>query len=164
MDEKSERVDSSNGLKFYPFGNGAERLFQNKNIGSHLLGLNFNIHNNSHIIRATLEGIAYSMTYGIELLRQFGVSVNTVRVGNANLFLSRLFRDAFVNSSNVKLQLYDTNGSEGAARGAALGSGFYNSEKDAFSKLNMIKEIHPVDDKFYKGEYESWKNFLNKLN
>ena len=164
MDEKSENIDSSKGLKFYPFGNGAERLFQNKNIGSHLLGLNFNIHNNSHIIRATLEGIAYSMTYGIELLREFGVSVNTVKVGNANLFLSRLFRDAFVNSSNVKLQLYDTNGSEGAARGAALGSGFYNSEKDAFSKLNMIKEIHPVNDKFYKGEYESWKNFLNKLN
>ena len=164
MDEKSEVIDDSRGLKFYPFGNGTERLFNNKNIGSHLVGLNFNTHNHSHIIRSTLEGIAFSMTYGIELLREFGVSVNTVRVGNANLFLSKLFRDAFVNSANVKLQLYDTNGSEGAARGAALGSGFYNTEKDAFSKLKMIKEIHPIKGEDHMHEYVNWKNFLNKLN
>ena len=164
MDEKSEVIDDSRGLKFYPFGNGTERLFNNKNIGSHLVGLNFNTHNHSHIIRSTLEGIAFSMTYGIELLREFGVSVNTVRVGNANLFLSKLFRDAFVNSANVKLQLYDTNGSEGAARGAALGSGFYNTEKDAFSKLKMIKEIHPIKGEDHLREYVNWKNFLNKLN
>ena len=164
MDEKSEVIDDSRGLKFYPFGNGTERLFNNKNIGSHLVGLNFNTHNHSHIIRSTLEGIAFSMTYGIELLREFGVSVNTVRVGNANLFLSKLFRDAFVNSANVKLQLYDTNGSEGAARGAALGSGFYNTEKDAFSKLKMIKEIHPIKGEDHMREYVNWKNFLNKLN
>ena len=164
MDEKSEVIDDSRGLKFYPFGNGTERLFNNKNIGSHLVGLNFNTHNHSHIIRSTLEGIAFSMTYGIELLREFGVSVNTVRVGNANLFLSKLFRDAFVNSSNVKLQLYDTNGSEGAARGAALGSGFYNTEKEAFSKLKMIKEIHPIKGEDHMHEYVNWKNFLNKLN
>ena len=164
MDEKSEVIDDSEGLKFYPFGNGTERLFNNKNIGSHLVGLNFNTHNHSHIIRSTLEGIAFSMTYGIELLREFGVSVNTVRVGNANLFLSKLFRDAFVNSANVKLQLYDTNGSEGAARGAALGSGFYNTEKDAFSKLKMIKEIHPIKGEDNMSEYVNWKNFLNKLN
>ena len=164
MDEKSEVINDSRGLKFYPFGNGTERLFNNKNIGSHLVGLNFNTHNHSHIIRSTLEGIAFSMTYGIELLREFGVSVNTVRVGNANLFLSKLFRDAFVNSANVKLQLYDTNGSEGAARGAALGSGFYNTEKDAFSKLKMIKEIHPIKGEDHMREYVNWKNFLNKLN
>ena len=164
MDEKSEVIDDSRGLKFYPFGNGTERLFNNKNIGSHLVGLNFNTHNHSHIIRSTLEGIAFSMTYGIELLREFGVSVNTVRVGNANLFLSKLFRDAFVNSSNVKLQLYDTNGSEGAARGAALGSGFYNTEKEAFSKLKMIKEIHPIKGEDHMRDYVNWKNFLNKLN
>ena len=164
MDEKSEVIDDSRGLKFYPFGNGTERLFNNKNIGSHLVGLNFNTHKHSHIIRSTLEGIAFSMTYGIELLREFGVSVNTVRVGNANLFLSKLFRDAFVNSANVKLQLYDTNGSEGAARGAALGSGFYNTEKEAFSKLKMIKEIHPIKGDDHMRDYVNWKNFLNKLN
>ena len=164
MDFKSESVKSSEGVQFYSFGNGAERLFKNKKIDSHLIGLDFNIHSKSHIIRAVLEGIAFSLTYGIELLRKFGVYVNTVRVGNANLFLSKVFREAFVSSAQVKLQLFDTNGSEGAARGAALGQGYYNDEKDAFSQLKMISEIDPTGEKFYKEEYRNWKKFLNKLN
>ena len=164
MDLKAEKVSSSEGVKFYSFGNGAERLFENRKIDSHLIGLDFNVHSNEHIIRATLEGIAFSLSYGIELLRRFGVDVNTVRVGNANLFLSKVFREAFVSSSKVKLQLYDTNGSEGAARGAALGYGFYKDEKEAFQKLKMISEINPSKEDFYGEEYRNWKNILNKLN
>tara|TARA_B100000401_G_C52810518_1_gene723532 strand:+ start:1004 stop:2479 length:1476 start_codon:yes stop_codon:yes gene_type:complete len=164
MDFKAEKVSSSEGVKFYSFGNGAERLFENRKIDSHLIGLDFNVHSNEHIIRATLEGIAFSLSYGIELLRRFGVDVNTVRVGNANLFLSKVFREAFVSSSKVKLQLYDTNGSEGAARGAALGYGFYKDEKEAFQKLKMISEINPSKEDFYTEEYRNWKNILNKLN
>ena len=164
MDIKSESVGSSEGIKFYPYGNGAERLFENKKIDSHLIGLDFNIHSNSHIIRSVLEGIAFSLTYGIELLRKFGVDVNTVRVGNANLFLSKVFREAFASSSNLKLQIYDTNGSEGAARGAALGYGFYKNEKEAFEQLKMISEVNPTKKDFYNEEYTNWKEILNKLN
>ena len=166
MDKKAESIDSSEGIYFYSFGNGSERLFKNKKIDSHLIGLDFNIHSNSHIIRAALEGIAFTLTYGIELLRNFGVDIETVRVGNANLFLSNIFRESFVNSSNIKLQLFDTNGSEGAARGAALGSKFYDNEKDAFTTLEMISETTPDSqgkDKYLK-EYHNWKKFLNKIN
>ena len=166
MDKKAESIDSSEGIYFYSFGNGSERLFKNKKIDSHLIGLDFNIHSNSHIIRAALEGIAFTLTYGIELLRNFGVDIETVRVGNANLFLSKIFRESFVNSSNIKLQLFDTNGSEGAARGAALGSKFYDNEKDAFTTLEMISETTPDSqgkDKYLK-EYHNWKKFLNKIN
>ena len=166
MDKKAESIDSSEGIYFYSFGNGSERLFKNKKIDSHLIGLDFNIHSNSHIIRAALEGIAFTLTYGIELLRDFGVDIQTVRVGNANLFLSKVFRESFVNSSNIKLQLFDTNGAEGAARGAALGSKFFDNEKDAFNSLEMISETTPdlqIKDKYLK-EYHNWKKFLNKIN
>ena len=166
MDKKAESIDSSEGVYFFSFGNGSERLFKNKKIDSHLIGLNFNIHSKSHIIRASLEGIAFSLTYGIELLRDFGVDIETVRVGNANLFLSKVFRETFVNSSNIKLQLFDTNGAEGAARGAALGSKFFDNEKDAFNSLEMISETTPdiyKKDKLLK-EYHNWKKFLNKIN
>jgi len=166
MDKKAESIDSSEGIYFYSFGNGSERLFKNKKIDSHLIGLDFNIHLNSHIIRAALEGIAFTLTYGIELLRDFGVDIQTVRVGNANLFLSKVFRESFVNSSNIKLQLFDTNGAEGAARGAALGCKFFDNEKDAFNSLEMISETTPdlqSKDKYLK-EYHNWKKFLNKIN
>ena len=166
MDKKAESIDSSEGIYFYSFGNGSERLFKNKKIDSHLIGLDFNIHSNSHIIRAALEGIAFTLTYGIELLRDFGVDIQTVRVGNANLFLSKVFRESFVNSSNIKLQLFDTNGAEGAARGAALGCKFFDNEKDAFNSLEMISETTPdlqSKDKYLK-EYHNWKKFLNKIN
>ena len=166
MDKKAESIDSSEGIYFYSFGNGSERLFKNKKIDSHLIGLDFNIHSNSHIIRAALEGIAFTLTYGIELLRDFGVEIQTVRVGNANLFLSKVFRESFVNSSNIKLQLFDTNGAEGAARGAALGSKFFDNEKDAFNSLEMISETAPdlqIKDKYLR-EYHKWKKFLNKIN
>ena len=164
MDIKSENINSSEGLKFYPFGNGSERLFSNKNIDSHLIGFDFNKHNNQHIIRSVLEGISFSLCYSIELLREFGVNVDTVKVGNANLFLSKVFRESFINSSNVKLQMFDTNGAEGAARGAALGLGFYKSPHEAFKSLNIISEEKPNGKNDYIERYKDWKDFLNKLN
>lgn len=164
MDIKSENINSSEGLKFYPFGNGSERLFRNKKIDSHLIGFDFNKHNNQHIIRSVLEGISFSLCYSIELLREFGVNVDTVKVGNANLFLSKVFRESFINSSNVKLQMFDTNGAEGAARGAALGLGFYKTPKEAFKSLNIISEEKPNGKNDYIEKFKDWKDFLNKLN
>ena len=164
MDIKSEKINSPEGIKFYPFGNGSERLFGNKKIDSHLLGLDFNKHNNNHIIRSVLEGISFSLCYSIELLRDFGVNVETVKVGKANLFLSKVFRESFVNSANVKLQMFDTNGAEGAARGAALGSGHYKDAKEAFGSLKLISEEIPNGDNTYYDRYLDWKIFLNKLN
>ncbi|MAS39401.1 MAG: carbohydrate kinase [Flammeovirgaceae bacterium] len=164
MDIKSEKINSPEGIKFYPFGNGSERLFGNKKIDSHLLGFDFNKHSNNHIIRSVLEGISFSLCYSIELLRDFGVNVETVKVGKANLFLSKVFRESFINSANVKLQMFDTNGAEGAARGAALGSGYYEDATEAFGSLKIISEEIPNGQNTYLDRYKDWKNFLNKLN
>ena len=152
----------SENLKFYPFGNGAERLYNNREMGSHFIDLNFNIHNETHLIRSVQEGIAYSMCYGIELLKDLGVKINNVRVGNANLFLSMLFREVFVNSTGIELEIYDTNGSDGSARAAALAIGYYSNEQEAFNNLKLITKLKPSNklEDSYRGYYEKWKNFL----
>ena len=155
----------SENVKFYPFGNGSERLFNNKDLGSHFINLNFNIHNETHLIRSVQEGIAFSMCYGIEILKDLGVEVKTIRVGNSNLFLSMLFREAFVNTSGIDLEIYDTNGSQGAARAAALGIGYYSNEKEAFNNLKLITKLKPnksLQKKYFK-YYSEWKKFLSNF-
>ena len=126
-------------------------------------GLDFNRHNDSHIIRSVLEGIAYSLCYGIEYLREIGLKIETVKVGNSNLFKSRIFKEIFVNISKTDLNVYDTDGSLGAARGAALGSGDYKSEKEAFSSLILIEKVIPKDSNSLEESYKNWKKLLNKL-
>ena len=152
----------SDNLKFYPFGNGSERLFNNKELGSHFINLNFNVHNDTHLIRSVQEGIAFSMCYGIEMLKDLGVKVKTIRVGNANLFLSMLFREAFVNTSGIDLEIYDTDGAQGAARAAALGIGYYSNEGEAFNNLKLITKLKPDKELVarYTSHYDEWKNFL----
>lgn len=164
MDNLSEEVNSSEGLSFFPFGNGSERLFNhNKNLNAMINGLDFNIHNNSHIIRSVLEGIAFSLCYGIEYLRNMGLNIDSVKVGDSNLFKSKIFKEVFVNVSKTKLYVYNTDGSLGAARGAALGSGDYNNEEEAFSSLKLIEKLIPQESKSMDESYKNWKKLLNKL-
>ncbi len=113
----------SEGLLFYPFGNGAERVLENKNPGALLRGLQFNTHNQWHVARAAQEGIVFSLYYGISVMKQMGMAVNKVRAGYANMFLSDVFAEAFANTSGATLELYDTDGATGAARAAGIGAG-----------------------------------------
>jgi len=133
----------SDGLLFYPFGNGAERVLANHNPGASLLGLDLNRHQQSHLLRAAQEGIVFSMFYGFEVLRNMGVATSVVRAGRANMFLSPLFREAFVNTLQVPLELYDTNGAVGAAIGAGVGVGIYETFPDAFSSLQLLHTEEP---------------------
>lgn len=154
----------ADGLMFYPFGNGAERLFQNQTLGAQFVGLDFNRHEKGHMIRALQEGVVFSMKYGLEVIEQLGGKVETVRAGNANLFLSELFRQAFVNTTQIPLELYDTDGAEGAARGAALGAGYYKDAAEAFADLSLIERVEPDSDKSkaYESHYQRWVNYLEK--
>jgi xylulokinase len=152
----------ANGLLMLPFGNGAERVLENKEIDSSFFGLNFNQHNQSHIFRAAQEGIVFALKYGFEILQQMGLQTSVIRAGHANMFLSPLFREAFVNTIGAPLELYDTDGATGAALGAGVGSGIYNSFPEAFKGLNMIKSETPVDIKAqqYTETYMRWKTKL----
>lgn len=154
----------SDGLSLLPFGNGAERILENKVVDSSFHGLNFNQHNQSHIFRAAQEGIVFSLKYGFDILQEMGLKTSVIRVGHANMFLSPIFREGFVNTIGARLELYDTDGAKGAALGAGVGAGIYQTFPQAFKGLKMIKSEEPVSAKQeqYKKAYDRWLNFLNK--
>ncbi len=155
----------SQGLNILPFGNGAERVLNNKNIGSMLSGINFNIHQKGHLLRAAQEGIVFSFNYGMEIMESIGINASVIRAGKANMFLSQIFRDTLAGISGATIELYNTDGSVGAARGAGVGSGYYKSLKEAFSNLKKLKTVVPDSSKEaeYQDAYNNWKIELKKV-
>ncbi len=167
-DEMNQWAASTNigaeGMSFLPFGNGAERVLENKQLSSHLSGLNFNIHSNAHVFRAAQEGIVFALEYGLKIMREMGVSTQKVRAGYANMFLSPVFREAFANTTGASIELYDTDGAQGAARAAGIGVGIYNS-KTAFSGLEKLETIEPDQalQPQYEAAYQRWEKVLEKI-
>src|SRR3990170_1363668 len=152
------------GLAVLPFGNGSERVLENKNIDSSFHGLNFNRHQQSHLFRAAQEGIVFALKYGFDVLQQMGLKTKVIRAGNANMFLSPLFREAFVNTIDARLELYDTDGAKGAALGAGVGAGIFNSFEEAFKGLTVISFEEPKAQQKaqYAEVYERWNLILKK--
>ncbi|MBC8084204.1 MAG: carbohydrate kinase [Hymenobacter sp.] len=153
------------GLLFLPFGNGVERILENRPADAELRGLNFNIHGQAHMLRAAQEGIVFALSYGMDIMRASGVQVRNVRAGNTNMFLSPVFREAFVNCGNLTLELYNTDAAQGAARGAGIGAGVYASPLEAFGGLERILTVDPVDDlrEQYQAAYGRWQEVLSPL-
>lgn len=154
----------SDGLVILPYGNGAERTLENADIGASIHGLNFNTHNKSHVLRATQEGIVFALNYGLDIMRGMGIGIETVRAGSANMFLSPLFAKAFATVTGAVVELYNTDGSQGAARGAGVGAGLYKNYEEAFSGLEKLNTVEP-DTKLktdYEKAYENWLTVLQK--
>lgn len=155
----------SDGLSILPFGNGAERMLQNREIDCSIHGLNFNTHSKTHIARAAQEGIVFSFKYGMDIMNEMGIDIDVIRAGNANMFLSPVFRDTLSGVTGTVIELYDTNGAVGAAKGAGIGAGIYQSPEEAFASLKKIDVIEPDGLKAdkYCAAYTTWKERLDKL-
>jgi xylulokinase len=153
------------GLSVLPFGNGAERVLGNKEIGCSLNGINFNIHNKAHIVRAAQEGIAFSFKYGMDIMTGMGIDIKVIRAGKANMFLSPLFRNTLATATGATIELYDTNGAVGAAKGAGIGAGIYKNSEEAFATLEKLETIVPdeTDKEAVNAAYDKWEEALNKL-
>lgn len=165
MNEKAAKVAiGSEGLSILPFGNGSERVLQNKNVGAQISGLGFNTHTDAHLFRAAQEGIVFSFKYGMEIMEEIGIHASVIRAGKANMFLSPVFRETLAGISGATIELYDTDGSVGAARGAGIGSGYYTSAAEAFASLQKLETILPDTSKksAYEEAYQNWKTQLNK--
>lgn len=76
-------------------------------------------------------------------MKEMGMEVKKIHAGNANMFLSPLFRQTLANVSGAAIELYDTDGAAGAARGAGIGAGIYSSAKEAFATLHVIERVEP---------------------
>ncbi len=150
------------GVSVIPFGNGAERVLQNKEVNCSIHGVNFLTHNKSHLLRAAQEGIVFSFMYGMEIMEQMGMPINKIHAGHANMFLSPLFRNTLAGVSGATIELYDTDGSVGAAKGAGIGAGIYRDNNEAFASLEKIEIIEPLvsDSRAYRDAYDLWKERL----
>lgn len=164
LEKKAQEVKpGSDGLIALPFGNGAERIFNNKIIGGHLSQLDFNRHGASHLLRAGLEGIAFTFQYGLECLKELGFHAENMRVGNDNLFQSQIFSETLATLSGCQIDVYNTSGAEGAARAAAVGAGLKDSLKSYQPSLEKINSYAPlIDSDEYHNAYLSWKEELKK--
>ena len=152
----------SRGVSIIPFGNGAERILQNNNRGCSIHGVHFNINKQCDLIRAAQEGIVFSFQYGMEIMRGMGMEISVIRAGRANMFLSPIFRQTLAGVSGAVIELYDTDGAAGAAKGAGIGAGIYKDSKEAFASLKKLDVIEPsqaLRDQ-YQQAYATWKQYI----
>ena len=153
----------ADGLTVIPFGNGAERVLQNENVGASIHGINFNIHKKAFLIRAAHEGIAFSFAYGMQIMKDMGMEISTIKAGHANMFLSPLFCRTLASVTGATIELYETDGSVGAAYGAGIGAGIYKDSDEAFKTLNHMATIKPeADCAPYRAAYDLWVKRLGK--
>jgi len=161
MDKAAASIEpGSNGLHMLPFGNGAERMLGNRLVQSHIHNIDFNVHGPAHLFRAAQEGIAFAFRYGLDIMRENGMKPSVIRAGKANMFLSDVFTNCFVNSTNVPVELFDCDGSVGAAMGAGIGVGFYKTAKEAFSNAKPLGMVEPTQSELYNALYAEWKELL----
>ena len=158
----SQAPIGSDRLNFIPFGNGSERILEDRDLGAQLNGLQFNRHNTTHLLRAAQEGIVFALNYGFGIMKGMNLDIRTVKAGHSNMFLSPLFREAFVNATGTSLELYNTDGAQGAARGAGVGAGLYAGPDEAFEGLRIIDQLEPdpVKQEQYQEAYHHWLNTL----
>lgn len=157
----------SDGVVVLPFGNGAERVLGNRTTGAAILGLDLNRHSTAHVLRAAQEGIACSFRYGIDIMRGLGLQPDVIRAGAANLFLSPLFRQTLATLTGARIELFNTDGALGAARGAALGAGYYRTREEAFASLRRLETVAPeaTDREALETAYRAWTAAVeSKLN
>lgn len=152
----------SDGLLVLPFGNGAERILKNQIVGAHISNIDLNKHSNAHIARAAQEGIAFAFRYGLDIMRENGMQPSVIKAGKANMFLSPVFTEAFVSATGVPVELYDCDGSVGAAIGAGVGAGYFKTPAEAFRKRAAIAIIQPKQRNLYDPLYDQWRTLLEK--
>ena len=154
----------SDNIVCLPFGNGAERMLENRDIGAYFHNLQFNIHTQAHLVRAVQEGVAFAFNYGIEILHSMEIKPTVIRAGLANLFLSPIFCDTLAQTAGITIELYNTDGAQGAARGAALGIKHFTSRSEMFKGLERIKVIEPQKNRTtdYQKVYTSWSSTLKR--
>lgn len=164
MEQRAAAIPvGAEGLTILPFGNGAERILDNRDIEAQVSGLNFNRHGRAHLIRAALEGIAFAFVYGVDIMREMGLHVDIMRVGNDNLFQSRIFSTTIATLTGSRIEMLETTGAVGAARGAGLGAGIYASAAEAFREIRLVDTYEPAGEAGpYLAAYGRWQEALGK--
>jgi xylulokinase len=152
--------EGAEGLLMLPFGNGAERMLGNRTVGAQFHHLDLNLHGTGHLVRAAQEAVAYAFRYGLDIIRENGMDPGVIRAGRANMFLSEVFTESFVAATGIPVQLYQTDGSMGAALGAGVGAGIYADADAAFAGKAPLQEVWPRTSAEGEARYQQWKSLL----
>jgi xylulokinase len=166
IDSEAARIRrGAEGAQFFPFGNGAERMLEGRDVGAHFCGLNFNLHTASHLLRAVQEGVACSFKYGMDILGEIGIEPRVIRAGLGNMFLSPLFRETLAGTTGVAIELYHSDGARGAAIGAGLGCGHYANPAEALAGLERRGILEPAtgEAQEYAELYQLWATRLKRF-
>lgn len=151
----------ADGVAVIPFGNGAERMLNNREVGTRIVNLNLNNHGKGHLCRAALEGIAFSFVYGMEIMKSDGIEVNVMRAGNDNLFRSKIFSETVSTLIGYDIEIYNTTGAIGAARAGVLQNGDYETYGKVIMENDYIMSFKPLKNKeMYEAAYQLWKKEL----
>jgi len=152
-------------LRILPFGNGAERMLNNVQTGASINNLQFNRHTKAHLYKASLEGIAFSFVYGMQIFNDMGINVDIIRVGNDNLFQSKVFSNTISTLMNSQIEMVQTTGAIGAARAAGVAVGTYNSLNEAMAQTKVVHLYEPIlkEKEQYNQAYQNWKADLEKI-
>ncbi len=154
----------SDGLRILPFGNGAERMLENQAPGARMINLQFNRHRREHIFRAALEGIAFSFVYGMHILQDMGLNVEVIRVGNDNLFQSKIFSSTISNLMGSRIEVLETTGAIGAAKAAGVAQEIYGSVREAMAGNELVSVYEPISQAGAEAAaYQAWEDDLNDL-
>ncbi|MGY8939275.1 MAG: FGGY-family carbohydrate kinase, partial [Flavobacteriales bacterium] len=164
MNRQASKIPiGSNGLVILPFGNGAERMLNNTNIGTQFCNINLNQHNKAHLFRAALEGIAFSFVYGMEILKNDNAKIKVIRAGNDNLFRSEIFAKTLATLIGYEIEIYNTTGAVGAARAAGLTDKNFDRFGKNITNNDYVMTIKPIENKTpYLEAYYKWKKELEK--
>lgn len=164
MEEQAASVPiGAEGVRILPFGNGAERMLKNRNIGAQIINLQFTQHTRAHLYRASLEGIAFAFVYGMQILQEMGLDISVMRVGNDNLFQSPIFANTIATLMNTRIDVIETTGAVGAAKAAGVAIGYYKNLEEAMKNLEIVKSYRPQKNKeTYTAVYSNWKTYVEQ--
>jgi xylulokinase len=135
----------ADGVMWAPYLMGERTPHLDSEVRGALIGLAAS-HGRGHIIRAILEGVAFSLKDTLTIFAEIGVPVNDIRLGGGGA-LSPLWRQiqADVYAKPVSQLVAEQGGAHGAAILAGVGAGLWPSVDDACSQFVKIASVVDVD-------------------
>ncbi|MFL6335582.1 MAG: xylulokinase [Pyrinomonadaceae bacterium] len=160
LGEEADTVPpGADGVLWAPYLMGERTPHLDPHARAALVGLNAS-HRRAHVVRAILEGVAFSLRDTFTIFEEMGVPVESIRLGGGGA-RSRVWRQIQADVYGREVELVEAD--EGAAYGAALlagvGGGAWTSVDDACAAAVRVRERTRPDAEGKRVMDESYKIF-----
>ncbi len=160
----------SDGVVFLPYMSGERTPIWDPDAKGVFYGLDFS-KTKGHLVRASMEGVAYSVRHNLEAAEEAGASVNILRSmgGSANSLLWTQMKSD-ITGKPIQVPNSDTATTLGAAILAGVGVGLYRDFEEAVDKTVTVKRVHEPNqevkaayDKGYEIYLELYRNLRQTM-